>query len=253
MIFCNINFNQKNKADLFAGTENNRTKFIVTVNAAFIVEANKSKRFFNILNTNHVTFDGKIPYITAKICSLIQRGFHGFKIKNEFEKLAGSDIVYDFCEFAKQNNYRMFFLGGKKESNQTAVQKIKEKYNIVIAGYSPSFEEYPFSEQFNTSCLNEIKQFEPEILFVGFGAPKQEYWADDNMSFLSKIGVKYIIGCGGTFDFISGLIKRAPIFIQKIGIEIVYRFFQEPNKTRFMRLINSIKFFKYIFKKPDFM
>jgi N-acetylglucosaminyldiphosphoundecaprenol N-acetyl-beta-D-mannosaminyltransferase len=172
--------------------------------------------------------------------------------KFDFEKLSGSDMVYDFCKFAKENNYRVFFLGGKEESNQSAVRVIKEQYNIGIAGYSPGFEDYPFSEHFNNSCLNAIKQFKPEILFVGFGAPKQEYWADDNMTVLSKIGVKYVVGCGGTFEFVANNIKRAPNFIQKIGLEGVYRFFQEPNKLRFKRLIDSLKFFKYIWHKPDF-
>jgi N-acetylglucosaminyldiphosphoundecaprenol N-acetyl-beta-D-mannosaminyltransferase len=172
--------------------------------------------------------------------------------KFDFEKLSGSDIVYDFCEFARQHNYRVFFLGGKKESNKIAVRTIKEEHHIAIAGYSPNFEEYPFSEQFNTLCLDAITQFRPDILFVGFGAPKQEYWADDNISILSETGVKYIIGCGGTFDFISNTIKRAPVFIQKIGLEGLYRFFQEPNKIRYKRLIDSFKFFKYIRHKPDF-
>jgi N-acetylglucosaminyldiphosphoundecaprenol N-acetyl-beta-D-mannosaminyltransferase len=172
--------------------------------------------------------------------------------KFDFEKISGSDIIYDFCEFARQHHYRVFFLGGKQKSNQIAVQNIKEKYNINIAGYSPDFEEYPFSEQFNESCLNEIKQFKPEILFVGFGAPKQEYWMDDHKKLLAEIGVKYAIGCGGTFDFVSNSIKRSPIFIQKMGLEGLYRFFQEPNKTRYNRLINSFKFFKYIWHRPDF-
>jgi UDP-N-acetyl-D-mannosaminuronic acid transferase (WecB/TagA/CpsF family) len=66
MLFCNINFNQKNKHSLFE-LNNNKLKFIITVNAAFIVEANRSKRFFDILNSNYVTFDGTVPYFVAKI------------------------------------------------------------------------------------------------------------------------------------------------------------------------------------------
>jgi UDP-N-acetyl-D-mannosaminuronic acid transferase (WecB/TagA/CpsF family) len=71
MIFCNINFNQKHKADLFALSSDRNTKLIITVNAAFIVEANTSSRFFNILKNNYVTFDGYIPYLTAKVLSCL--------------------------------------------------------------------------------------------------------------------------------------------------------------------------------------
>jgi N-acetylglucosaminyldiphosphoundecaprenol N-acetyl-beta-D-mannosaminyltransferase len=172
--------------------------------------------------------------------------------KFDFEKLAGSDIVYDFCKISAENRYKVFFLGGKEESNRLAVTEIKENYNIEITGYSPDFEEYPFSEQFNNSCLERIIEFKPDILFVGFGAPKQEYWIDDHIAILSEIGVKYAIGCGGTFDFVSHKIKRAPVFIQKIGLEGLYRFFQEPNRMRYKRLVDSFKFFRYIWHKPDF-
>jgi N-acetylglucosaminyldiphosphoundecaprenol N-acetyl-beta-D-mannosaminyltransferase len=170
----------------------------------------------------------------------------------DFEKLSGSDIIYDFCELAERNNLKIFLLGGMEESNTIAVNVIQEKYKVTIQGYSPPFEEYPFSNNFNKLCIDKIQNFKPEILFVGFGAPKQEYWIDDNKAILSETGVQYAIGCGGTFDFVSGNIKRAPVVIQKIGLEGLYRFLQEPNKLRFKRLLNSLKFFKYIWRKPDF-
>jgi N-acetylglucosaminyldiphosphoundecaprenol N-acetyl-beta-D-mannosaminyltransferase len=246
MKFCNINFNLRNKSDIFEPIDSGKTKVIITVNAAFIVDANISERFFNILNNNYITFDGTVPYLVAKVV-------HFFKREQfNYEKMAGSDVVYDFCDFAKVNNYKIFFLGGKAESNEVAVCKIKESYNIEIAGYSPSFENYPFSDNFNNVCLEKIKEFRPDILFVGFGAPKQEFWIDDHKEILSEIGVKYAIGSGGTFDFVSQKIKRAPVFIQRIGLEIVWRFFQEPSKMRLKRLIDSFKFFKYIWCKPDF-
>jgi N-acetylglucosaminyldiphosphoundecaprenol N-acetyl-beta-D-mannosaminyltransferase len=169
-----------------------------------------------------------------------------------FEKLSGSVIIYDFCELAQKKYLKMFLLGARQENNRLAVCAIREKYKIAIDGYSPPFEEYPFSVEFNKLCIDKIKNFKPEILFVGFGAPKQEYWIDDNKIVLSEIGVQYAVGCGGTFDFVSGNIKRAPVFIQKLGLEGLYRFLQEPNKTRFKRLIDSMKFIKYIWHKHDF-
>jgi N-acetylglucosaminyldiphosphoundecaprenol N-acetyl-beta-D-mannosaminyltransferase len=254
MLFCNINFNQKNKNELFDRCPDNKTKFIITANAAFIVEANNSKRFFDILNNNYITFDGNVPYIVAKILTKLRLLHKGKYImtKFDFEKLSGSDIIYDFCKFARKNNFKMFLLGGKEETNKITVYVLQEKYKIAITGYSPFFEEYPFSDNFTKSCIDKIRLFKPEILFVGFGTPKQEYWLDDNKAILSEIGVQYAVGCGGTFDFVSNKIKRAPVFIQKIGLEIVYRFFQEPNRLRYKRLIDSLKFFKYIWHKPDF-
>jgi len=67
MIFCNINFNQKNRESLFELPGDHRLKIIIPTNAALIVESNTSKRFFDILNNNYVTFDGTVPYLTARI------------------------------------------------------------------------------------------------------------------------------------------------------------------------------------------
>ena len=244
MTFCNINFNQKNEYDLFELIDENKIKYIITANVLFIVEANISKKYFDILANNYVTFDGQVPLFIAR---LFNRRYKKYK------KLSGSDIVYDFCEFAKIKNYKMFFLGAKRENNHIATEIIKKQYDIMIDGYSPDFENYPFSEQFNNLCIEKINVFEPDILFVAFGSPKQEYWIHDQLEYFSKIGIKYVIGCGGTFDFISGSIKRAPFFLQKIGLEGLYRFYQEPNKKRLKGMIIAFKFLKYIWHKPDFM
>jgi len=217
-------------------------KFIVTANAWFINEANTNRRFMNICNKYYSTFDGAVPLKIARIV---------LKTKN-IEKISGSDLGYDFCKYAKKNNMSVFLLGGDKRSNRVAVNNIQEEFKIRISGFSPNYEQYPFSTRFCETCLDAIRQFKPDILFVGFGAPKQEYFIDDHFETLNEVGVKYVIGCGGTIDFLAGKIKRAPVFIQKSGLEGVYRFLKEPNKMRFKRLLNSFRFLKFIYCKPKF-
>ncbi len=230
--FCNLKFKGFNKENVFY-RESNNLNFVIPCNAELIVKAQKNKRFANIINNNIATLDGQIPYIL-------------FKLKNrsiEVEKLSGSDLIYDFCELAKNNNKRVFLLGGYPESNSLSVKKLKEKYRIEIGGYSPPYEPYPFSEKNNKTILEKIVKFKPHILFVGFGAIKQEFWIDDNKNLLQSIGIEYAICCGGTFDFVSGRIKRAPKFIQKIGLEGVWRLILEPKWFRVKRLIESSKIF----------
>lgn len=242
MEFCNINFNIRNKSDLFQ-KENESIKCIVTANAQLINFANTIERYLSFMNQNYVTFDGAIPLKWAK------KKNKGFK---DFEKLSGSDIVYDFCSYAKENQLRVFFLGGKKESNHGAVSVIRELYGIEIDGYSPEFENYPFSEKFVNDCYSHLNEFKPDILFVGFGSPKQEFFIQDSKEVFNTIGVKYVVGSGGTFEFVSGTIKRAPLLIQKMGLEGIYRFIKEPNLARVKRILESFKFFKYINHKPRF-
>lgn len=240
MKFCNLNFNILNKKELFKRSEN-ETKCIATVNAQFIVLANTNKRYMDYINNNYATFDGEIPLKAAR-----KRD----KAFINAEKLPGSEIVYDFCQYAKDNSMKVFFLGGYEDSNRDAVKIIKEKYGIQIEGYSPPYESYPFSNNFIENCLTKINDFRPDIIFIGFGAPKQEWFIEENKDYFNKIGVKYLIGSGGTFEFVSGKIKRAPKWVSKIGFESVYRLLQEINISRIKRILYSLKFFRYIKQTP---
>lgn len=236
MRFCNLEINITNKEELFRNPEK-KLKCIITLNAQIIVWANEDPRLLDFINRNYATLDGEIPLKVAKILN------HDFR---KVVKLSGSDIVYDFCDYAKKNNLKVFFLGGKENSVKNAVKNVRNKYGIQVDGFSPEFEDYPFSSSFIRECQNSISRFKPDILFVGFGAGKQEYFIEDNQQFLEECEVQYAIGSGGTVDFVSGSIKRAPKWISKIGLEGFYRFFQEVSVARAKRILISFKFFKYI-------
>ena len=243
MEFCNLNINLTNKKELFE-LDKKKTKCIVTLNAQIICLANTNKELYDFVNSNYATIDGQVPLKTAR---LKNRKF------KKVEKLSGSEIVYDFFEYAKKNNLKFFFLGGKEDSNKRAVENVREKYGIQVDGFSPEYENYTFSEKFVNSCKKHIEKFKPDIIFVGFGAPKQEFFMRDNLDFLTECGVKYAVGSGGTVDFVAGTIKRAPKWVSKLGLEGFYRLFKEFNKARWKRLINSFKFFRYVNHKPKFL
>lgn len=242
MEFCNLNINLKNKKELFE-LDKKKTKCIVTLNAQIICLANTNQELFDFVNSNYATIDGQVPLKVARIKN---------KEFKKVEKLSGSEIIYDFCDYAKKNNLKLFFLGGKEDSNKMAVENVKKDYDIQVSGYSPEYENYPFSDNFVKKCLDEMNKFKPDIVFVGFGAPKQEFFMRDHLKELTKMGVKYAVGSGGTVDFVAGTIKRAPKWISKIGMEGVYRLFKEFNKARWKRLVNSFGFFKYVNGKPKF-
>ena len=243
MEYCNLNINLTNKKELFK-EDKNKPKCIVTLNAQIITLANTNEELYNFVNDNYASIDGQVPLKMAKL-------FRRKDFKN-CEKLSGSEMVFDFFELCKKKKMKFFFLGGKEDSNREAVKNVKEKYKIEVAGYSPPYENYPFSKKFVDGCFKEMEKFKPDIVFVGFGAPKQEFFMRDNMDRLKKCGVKYAVGSGGTVDFVSGKINRAPKLVSKLGLEGFYRLFKEFNKARFKRLTYSFKFFKYIWKKPKF-
>ena len=214
--FCGINFSCLENKQLF--TEEEETRFIVTVNAEFIVKANHNLKFMNIINANYATFDGQIPYLFAR---MLNRRQH-------FSKISGSDLIYDACEYAQLHHKSLFLLGGNSTSNAVAVANIRKQYGIRVEGYSPLYETYPFIPEHDQLILETIRQFKPDFLFVGFGAIKQEYWINDHLDFLRQQQVRLVVGCGGTFDFVSGQAIRAPRFVQKAGLEGVWRFLTEP-------------------------
>jgi len=232
--FANLKFRGLVKEKLLE--ESDSLKFIVTVNAEFIIKANNYENFKKIINDNYSTFDGQVPYFLAKKQNP----------NINFEKLSGSDLIYDFATMAKEKNKRIFLLGGYEESNTKAIEKLKKDFGIEIDGLSPAYKPYPFDDEHNSNILNKIEKFKPDILFVGFGAIKQEYWINDNKQFLEDLGVKWVVGSGGTFEFVAGLIKRAPEWIQRMGMEGIYRTIKEPNLQRFKRIFLSFKVFAYI-------
>ena len=235
--FCNIIFKGLKLEDLFSRRKDD-INVIVPCNSELIVKAQNNERFRNFINKNIATFDGQIPYLL-------------FKLKNrdiQVEKLSGSDLIYEFCKFAKENNKKVFLLGGYPESNKLSVGKLKKIYGIKVEGYSPPYEPYPFSKKNNEEILKRIENFKPHILFCAFGAMKQEFWIEDNLEFLKSIGVEYTMGVGGSFDFVSGRIKRAPKIIQKLGLEGVWRLIMEPKWFRLKRIFISLSIFYYFFK-----
>ena len=235
--FANLIFKGLTKAILLQ--ESDKLKFVITVNAEFIVKANENERFKNIINSNYATFDGQIPYMMAK----------NRHPNINFEKISGSDFIYNVCEYAEKYNKKIFLLGGYSDSNKLAAEKLKKMFGIEIDGFSPPYKSYPFGKEHNDLILERIAKFRPDFLFVGFGAPKQEFWIDDNKEFLENIGVKLAIGSGGTFEMVSGKFKRAPQFIQKIGLERLWRFIIEPKLFRLKGILASLKIFYYAYRK----
>lgn len=234
MNLCGINISCHRFDDLISSSQT--TCIVVTVNAEAIVRAQHNERLRNIINMNASTIDGQIPLW------LYRHKYKGVEV----EKISGSDLIYSIPQYAEKENLRVFLLGGKEDSNRGSVNELKKRFpKLIIDGFSPSYSPYPFPSEMNERIIEKLSNFKPDILFVGFGMGKQEFWEEDNFNFLKKMGVKLIIGCGGSFEFASGKIKRAPKFIQDIGMEGIWRLLKEFKWFRIKRLLLSSKIFYY--------
>jgi N-acetylglucosaminyldiphosphoundecaprenol N-acetyl-beta-D-mannosaminyltransferase len=233
--FAGVSFRGLTLADVFC--EEQGLAHIVTVNAEYIVLAHQNARLARIMDQGISTFDGQVPYALARWQNPGSR----------FEKLPGSELVYHICARAQERGQRVFLLGGKADSNSEAVRTLQRRYpGLAVGGYSPPHAPYPFPAAHEADIAAHVCAFAPHYLLVGFGAGKQDYWIDDHREELATRGVKLAVGVGGSFEMISGRLKRAPRIVQRMGLEGVYRLLQEPRLFRLQRLLVSARFLLFV-------
>jgi N-acetylglucosaminyldiphosphoundecaprenol N-acetyl-beta-D-mannosaminyltransferase len=172
----------------------------------------------------------------------------GIKIASKFtginfkENLNGTDLIPEILQLAGKNGQSVFLLGGMDGIAGMAAERIKGLFpEIKIAGFHSGY----FSGEGNQKIIDIINQSGAELLIIGMGVPRQELWASENRNLLKY--VKVIIAGGAIIDFLSGNIKRAPIWMRKMSIEWVYRLIIEPRRMWKRYLIGNIQFFYYIF------
>ena len=185
---------------------------INTINAHSYVIAEKDNLFKKtLLSSNFLLPDG----------IGIVLGVFLFKRK-KIKRITGAQLHSYFLESANDNKQKVFYLGSSVETLYKIKKKINLDYpNISIETYSPPFKDQ-FNSEDNTLICDKINLFNPDVLFVGMTAPKQEKWVYENSE---KIKTKYVCNIGAVFDFFSGNIKRSPVFFQKIGLEWLHRSF----------------------------
>ena len=163
------------------------------------------------------------------------------------EKVSGSDLVPRVCELANRKGYKLFFLGGRPGAADAAKETLLKRlpHLNIVGTYAP-----PFGFEKDTTELariaSMIKEAKPDILFVGLGAPKQENWIRDNYK---NLGVPVFMGVGVTFEFIAGIVKRAPKWMQSAGLEWLWRLMMEPGRLWKRYLIDDMPFFFLILKQ----
>jgi N-acetylglucosaminyldiphosphoundecaprenol N-acetyl-beta-D-mannosaminyltransferase len=211
--------------------------YIVTSNVDHLVKCRVDQEFRNIYySANIVTADG-MPLLWAA-------DYLGTPLK---EKISGSDLFLEICELSSHKGYKIYLLGGKPGSAKKSAERLKERYpRLNIAGvYCPDYG-FEADENENKLIIDKIIRAKPDVLFVGLGAPKQEKWIYYNKD---KYQVPVSIGIGATFDFVSGMVKRAPVWMQKTGLEWFWRLMMEPGRLWKRYLIDDPVFFWLVLKQ----
>lgn len=199
--------------------------FIVTPNPEILVYAHKHPEYKGLLNQANLSLPDGVGVFVAS-------GLLGHPLK---ERIPGVDFMEELCRRADGKALSIGLLGGKKGVAKRAAECLREKYPWVRIAFAA--QEWPdIFEDSQTRDKNKddevinpksylLNPQQIDILFVAFGFPKQEQWIYEH---LDKLPVKAAMGVGGSFDFISGEVARAPYLIRAIGFEWLFRLIRQP-------------------------
>ncbi len=216
----------------------NSQYYIVTLNSEMALEAQKDEEYFYILN------DADLSVVDGSGLK-----FAGLATGNNFKRVPGADLTKKILRIAENKKLKIAVL------NWSRGLSVKENIERALAEKYPDLKfiveniERDLVDFAKTENLARLQKFEPNILFITLGAPYQEKFIYHN---LSKIpSAKLALGVGGSFDFISGKLRRAPLIFQKLGIEWFWRLIMQP--WRWRRIYNAVIIFPYKFIKWRFI
>lgn len=214
--------------------QNNQQIHHVVVNAGKIVDMQKDLQLRKSVNESDlINADGQAVVWASR--------FLGKPLK---ERVAGIDLMVNLVELAHQKNYKIFFFGAKEEIVAKVVEIYSDQYSQnIIAGYRNGY----FKKDEEQQIAKQISDSGANILFVAISSPTKENFLYENKALLNK--VNFIMGVGGSFDVIAGKVKRAPLWMQKCGLEWFYRFIQEPKRMWKRYLIGNTKFILLVLKE----
>lgn len=207
----------------------------VVVNAAKIVNARKDQELAeSIRSCDLINIDGMAVVWAARIL--------GHFVP---ERVAGVDLFMKLVEESESRSYRIFLLGATDSVVSKVASFCIEKYpNIKISGFHNG---YFWGDE--AAVVDKIKKSRAQLLFVAITSPKKEKFIN---KWGRELGVTFVMGVGGTFDVIAGKVKRAPVWMQKSGLEWLYRVIQEP-KRMFRRYVETNSKFIYLVMKAWFL
>lgn len=147
------------------------------------------------------------------------------------ERVSGVDIVVRLAQVSAQTGVRLYLLGAQPGVAEEAAERLQTRFpGVHIAGCQHGY----FPPEAEADIVRQIREAQPDVLCVAMGIPKQEKWIDRHRDAL-KVPVS--IGVGGTFDVLSGRVRRAPLWMQRMGMEWLWRVGHNPRKISKVMLL----------------
>jgi N-acetylglucosaminyldiphosphoundecaprenol N-acetyl-beta-D-mannosaminyltransferase len=231
---------------IFDYSSKKMSKYVCLANVHMLVEARLSKEFQQVVNEADIVAPDGMPI--AKSLGLL------YNIKQQ--RVDGAGLMQNILAECAERDQSVYFYGGTEEILVNTEKYLKIKYPALkISGMcSPPFRALTSTEKNN--IIRDITSLGPNLVFVVLGCPKQEAWMNEMKGKIPAL----MVGIGGALPLMIGIIRRAPLWVQKIGMEWFFRFMQEPARlfkrysitnTIFIWLLLVELFKKHILRKPD--
>lgn len=198
----------------------------VSLNAAKVVRARSDERLAEILREAELlNADGQSIVWAARLL--------GDRLP---ERVAGIDLMFRLLEVAERERLGVFFLGGRSEVLAKAVENVRSSYpGLRIGGFHDGY----FDDSESADICAAVNRADVAILFIAMSSPRKEYWAREHRDLLA---VPLVMGVGGAVDILAGTTVRAPVWMQRAGLEWVFRLVQEPRRLGPRYLVTNVLF-----------
>ena len=208
--------------------------YVVTPNVDHLVKLEDDREFRDVYARADLVLADGVPLIWAS-------RLLGTPIRC---KVSGSDVFPAFAPIAAANGLRLFFLGGRPGAAARAADVLRGRHAglRIVGTYAPpfGFDRDPLE---NARAVERVRAAAPDVLFVGLGAPRQEKWIARH---LAELSVPVSMGVGVSFEFVSGDVRRAPVWMQRHGLEWSWRLAMEPRRLWRRYLVEDLRFLRLV-------
>ena len=199
-----------------------------------VMECNQDPTLRNIVNNSGISTSDGMPLVW--LCR-----YHGY---SRVKRVYGPDLMLAFCKYSVARGYRHFFYGGAPSTAKKLADELEQRYpGLHVAGnHSPPYR--AVGEMEESSVIESINSTNPDVVWVGLGTPKQDFWVAQHRHLLNA---PILVAVGAAFDILTGNIPQAPDWMQHCGLEWLFRLIKEPRRLAFRYLVYNPIFILLVF------
>lgn len=207
-----------------------RPRYVVTPNVDHLVKLEDDPEFRDVYARAALVLADGMPLVWAS-------RLLGTPLR---AKVSGSDLFVAFAEVAARRGYRLYFLGGREGAAARAADILAARHpGLTVCGVDSPPLGFEHDHEATRRLVARIRAARPDVLFVGLGAPKQEKWIH---RWHEDLGVPVSVGVGVSFEFVAGMVRRAPMWMQRAGLEWAWRLLMEPRRLWRRYLVEDSRF-----------